>query len=72
MIKKTRRSLKGIGDYWEERKRPLNLTVTPTALEGLERIALSRDLSKSELVERIGRGLIPLGKEIESSDRTQI
>ncbi len=66
MGKKNLRSIKGVGDYWGEVKRSLNLTVTPTAIEGLENLAKAHQLSKSEFVERIGRGIIPVGSSTDT------
>jgi hypothetical protein len=44
-----------------ERKRPLQLTVTPTAISGAQQVALELGCSTlSELVERIGRGAFVL------------
>lgn len=34
--------------------------MTPKALEGFDERAAAWDVSKSELIERIGRGIIPL------------
>ena len=41
-------------------KARVNLTLTEESITGLDRLAEDLGLSRSELVERIGRGLIPL------------
>ncbi len=45
---------------YNELKRCLNLTLTPTAIEKLDECAQAWKLSKSALVEQIARGIIPL------------
>ncbi|MEP0884947.1 ribbon-helix-helix protein, CopG family [Microcoleus sp. FACHB-SPT15] len=39
------------------------IRLTSEAYAGLEQLALQREISRSELMERIGRGLIPLGDD---------
>lgn len=51
---------------WDEVKKSIHISVTPTAVKGLDELAQQRELSRSELVERIGRGLIPLGDQSQS------
>lgn len=41
-------------------KTRVNLTLTDESISGLDVIAAGLGLSRSELVERIGRGLIPI------------
>jgi hypothetical protein len=41
-----------------EKKVYMNNAVTPTAQSGLDAIAKSWNLSRSELLERIGRGIL--------------
>jgi hypothetical protein len=41
-----------------EIKKNVMVTLTPTGTEGLDKIANTMNVSKSELLERIGRGLI--------------
>lgn len=40
---------------WDEVKKNLHLTLTPTAISGLDELAESEGMSRSEFVERIGR-----------------
>lgn len=61
--KKARKGLKserGQPESYDEVKTKQTLSLTPTAVQGLDKIAESLDISRSELVERIGRGIIPL------------
>ncbi len=41
-----------------EKKVYMNNAITPTAQAGLDAIAKSMNLSRSELLERIGRGML--------------
>ncbi|MBD2115096.1 MULTISPECIES: hypothetical protein [Cyanophyceae] len=45
--------------YWEAKKRR-QLMATDEGWEGFKALAASMDLSASELVERLGRGTVPL------------
>jgi len=67
MTQKRGRRYKNEPALYDELKRRLNLTLTPTAIEGLDGRAQEWDLSKSELVEQIGRGIILLlsAQEVE-------
>lgn len=58
MGKKGQKGQKDIPELYDEVKKRVNLALTPTGIEGLDAIADSMDLSRSELVERIGRKLI--------------
>jgi len=60
MGKKGKRSIRGVPDIWDELKKRVNLTLTATAIDGLDTLAASYGLNRSEFVERIGRGLIPI------------
>ena len=53
------KAAKGQPIFYSEKKQRVNLTLTPTASEGLEKFAQALNLSVSEFVERIGRGTIP-------------
>lgn len=54
------KSKRGQPESYDEVKTKQTLSLTPTAVKGLDQIAESLDISRSELVERIGRGIIPL------------
>jgi hypothetical protein len=53
--------------FYDEMKKRVGISVTPTALEGFDEHATTWDVSKSELIERIGRGIIPLQSPRRSS-----
>jgi hypothetical protein len=61
------KSTKGRGDYYDEPKKKQTFSLTPTAIEGLDKLAAPLDISRSELVERIGRGIISLTIEEDKS-----
>lgn len=60
---------KGVPELHNELKKRFNLSLTPQAVEGLDVLAAERGLSRSELIERIGRREIPLSDPISSSSR---
>jgi len=53
---------RGIPELHDELKKRVNFSLTPTAVEGLDLLAADRGLSRSELIEQVGRRIIPLGK----------
>jgi hypothetical protein len=64
---------KNVPELYDEVKRRVNLAITPTGIEGLDAIASDLGVSRSELVERIGRGLISLNlnpgvKELDDTE----
>lgn len=60
MAKKGRKSIKGQPDIYEEVKGLVSLSLTPTGVKGLDGLAATAGLSRSEFVEQVGRGLIPM------------
>jgi hypothetical protein len=58
MPKKGQKKLRGQPEIYDEVKGQVNLSLTPTGTLGLDTLAASMSLSRSELVERIGRNLI--------------
>jgi hypothetical protein len=58
---------KGVPELHNELKGRVNLSLTPQAVEGLDILAAERGLSRSELIERIGRREIPLSDPISLS-----
>lgn len=48
---------------WGELKTRVSVSLTPTALAGLDAIASDLQLSRSDLLERIGRGEIRLSTD---------
>lgn len=59
MGKKGQKGSRGQADMYDEVKGRYNMTLTPTAVKGLDALAKSMNLSRSELVEQFGRGKIP-------------
>ncbi len=57
MGKKGQKGQKNVPELYDEVKRRVNLAITPTGIEGLDAIASELGVSRSELVERIGRGV---------------
>jgi len=53
-----RKKTKGVPELHDELKKPVNLSLTPKAIEGLDTLAAQLRLSRSEIVEQIGRGLL--------------
>lgn len=64
MGKKGIQNKRGIPELWDELKKRFTIALTPTAVKGLDELAKQRELSRSELIERIGRGIIPLGDQV--------
>lgn len=60
MGKKGQKGFRGQPDMYNEVKGRYNMTLTPTAVKGLDALAQSMNLSRSELVEQFGRGLLPI------------
>lgn len=60
MPTKGKKTTRGAPEMYEEVKGRVNLSLTRAGVEGLDALASTFGLSRSELVERIGRGLIPL------------
>jgi metal-responsive CopG/Arc/MetJ family transcriptional regulator len=60
VTKKGFKKAKGEPAYWDEMKKRYTIALTPTAIKQLDELAKQRELSRSELVERIGRGIITL------------
>ncbi|NER40047.1 MAG: ribbon-helix-helix protein, CopG family [Oscillatoria sp. SIO1A7] len=45
---------------WNERKERLGINITPTAIKALDIRAQQLDLSRSELIEQLARGLVTM------------
>jgi hypothetical protein len=68
MAKKGSKNAPGVPEIWEEVKKRYNVALTPKAVAGLDDLAKQAGLSRSELVERIGRELIPVALDFEEED----
>jgi hypothetical protein len=60
MTKKVSNNPVGGPTKWGTAKKRVNVTLTPTAIKGLDILAKEFKLSRSELVERVGRELLPV------------
>ncbi len=56
---------------YDELKSRINLSLTPTAIEGLDVLAAEREVSRSELIELVGRGKIALDQQQEGENETE-
>lgn len=54
------KSQRGQGEIYSEIKKSTSVGLTPTATRELDQIAAALGISRSELVERIGRGLLQI------------
>jgi hypothetical protein len=53
-----RKSLRGQPELYDELKKPTTVALTATATAGLDQLAAEMKISRSEFVERIGRGIL--------------
>jgi hypothetical protein len=60
MAKKGMKSTRGRPEMYSEVKTSVCLALTPTAITQLNELAKTMNLSKSEFVEQIARGLISI------------
>ncbi|HYX16201.1 MAG TPA: hypothetical protein VE944_17890 [Nostoc sp.] len=56
------KSLRGQPEFYDELKKVVSVSLTPTAIEGLNNISRAYMISRSELMEQIGRHVIQLIK----------
>lgn len=59
---KGQKKTKGTPELYNEVKKQVNLSLTPTAIDRLDKLAKQHRLSRSEFVEQIARGFIPLAQ----------
>jgi hypothetical protein len=59
-VQKGRKSLRGQPEIYDEIKKIASFSITPTAIDGLRKISSELNLSRSELIERIGRGVFAI------------
>ena len=65
---KGQKKSKGVPELYDEVKKRVNLSLTPSAIAGLDKLSQEFDLSRSELVEQIGRASIPLAEQRSLSE----
>lgn len=61
-IKKGIKSMRGQGEIYDETKKSTSFGLTLTAKAGLKKISSDLNISTSELIEQIGRGLLLISK----------
>lgn len=69
MPKKGQKKLRGQPELYEEVKGQVSLSMTKTGVQGIDELATTMGLSRSEFVEQIGRRLISV---ISSEDAESI
>jgi hypothetical protein len=67
IICKGLKSLRGQPEAYDELKKIVSVSLTPTALLGLDNLSRTYMVSRSELIERIGRQIIQIN-EVDDSD----
>lgn len=72
MPKKNLKITKGEPELYDEKKKPLNIAMTPTGAKMLDDLAKNMGLTRSELVERIARGIIPLQTNCSETDEDDL
>jgi hypothetical protein len=55
MVKKAVKSIRGVGESYDEVKERYSFCLTPTAKANLEKFSQENNISQSELIEKIGR-----------------
>ena len=58
------RNNRGIGILYPEKKEIITAALTPTGRDGLDALAAQMKLSRSELLERIGRGVLEVSEKL--------
>ncbi|MBC1238354.1 hypothetical protein [Nostoc sp. 2RC] len=64
VIRKGLKSMRGQPEAYDEMKKIVSVSLTPTALAGIDKISRNYMISRSEFLERIGRCII-LIKDID-------
>lgn len=60
MPEKGRKKVRGQPELYDEVKGQVNLSLTETGVKGLDSLAKKMGLSRSEFIEQIGRGILPV------------
>jgi hypothetical protein len=60
--RKGMKSMRGQPEVYDELKEIVSFSITPTARTGLALLSEQLSISKSELIERIGRGLLTIAE----------
>ena len=59
---KGRKSMRGQPEIYDECKKNASFSLTSTAIKGLEQLSSQLNISRSELIERIGRGVFTIAE----------
>jgi len=54
--------MRGQPEVYDELKKIASFCITPTAIEGLKQLSSQLNISRSELIERIGRGVLTIAE----------
>lgn len=54
--------MRGQPESYDEIKKVASFSITPTARQGLKQLSSQLNISRSELIERIGRGLFTIAE----------
>ncbi|WP_414545892.1 hypothetical protein [Nostoc sp. CCY0012] len=60
IIRKGLKSMRGQPEAYDEMKKIVSVSLTPTALAGIDQISRNYMISRSEFLERIGRFIIQI------------
>ncbi|OKH33635.1 hypothetical protein FACHB389_17765 [Nostoc calcicola FACHB-389] len=67
IIRQGLKSLRGQPEAYDELKKIVSVSLTPTAIDGLDNLSRTYMISRSEFIERIGRHIIQI-IEVDNSD----
>ena len=62
------KSMRGQPEIYDELKKIVSFCITPTAQLGLAQLSQQLNISRSELIEQIGRGLLTIAELKTESD----
>ena len=72
MPEKGRKKIRGQPELYDEVKGQVNLSLTETGVQGLDSLAKKMGLSRSEFIEQIGRGILPVLSSQEKAALRQV
>ncbi|BBD63544.1 CopG domain protein DNA-binding domain protein (plasmid) [Nostoc sp. HK-01] len=65
------KSMRGQPEAYDELKKIVSVSLTPTALAGIDKISRDYKISRSELLERIGRSIIQIKDRDDWANQSQ-
>ena len=60
--------MRGQPEVYDELKKIVSVSITPSAQAGLDQLSEQLNISRSELIERIGRGLFTIAEKKIDTD----